>query len=138
MYAPYKKMMYNKSTEVMNMKENAVTLGKHTLTEVLTVTAIDTLFYFEFSDNFKDHMESHPAWEMIYADRGRCTVVAGEKSFLLEQGELYFHKPFEPHLLEIPQGEFPNILVCSFHCASPALLHLKEQKYCACTMSGKH
>jgi hypothetical protein len=86
------------------------------------------LLYFEFSDKFEDRMESHPAWEMIYIDRGRCTVVADNKSFLLEQGEMYFHKPHEAHMLQIPEGEFPNILVCSFLCDSPALLHLKEQK----------
>ncbi len=111
------------------MQEKILTMGKHTLTEEITLTAIDTLFYFEFSDKFKDHMESHPAWEMIYADRGRCTVVADGKSFPLEQGELYFHKPHEAHMLQIPEGEFPNILVCSFHCASPALSHLKEHKF---------
>lgn len=110
------------------MKEKTLTMGKRLLTEEVTLTAIDTLLYFEFSDKFKDRMESHPAWEMIFADRGRCTVVADDKRFTLEQGELYFHKPYEPHMLEIPKGEFPNILVCSFHCASPALSHLKERK----------
>ena len=111
------------------MQETTLTMGKHALTEAVTLTAIDTLLYFEFSDKFKDRVESHPAWEMIYADRGRCTVVADDKTFTLEQGELYFHKPYEAHMLEIPQGEFPNILVCSFHCASPALTHLKERKF---------
>ena len=128
MYAPYNKMLYNKSTEEAQMEEKIVTLGKHPLTEEIVLTAIDTLFYFEFSDKFKDHMESHPAWEMVYVDRGRCTVVADDRRFSLEQGEMYFHKPHEAHMLEIPSGEFPNILVCSFHCDSPALLHLKEKK----------
>ncbi len=120
------------------MEEKTLTLGKHPITEEVTITAIDTLFYFEFSDKFKDHMESHPAWEMIYADRGRCTVVADDKSFALEQGELYFHKPHEAHMLQIPQGEFPNILVCSFHCDSPALSHLKERKFRACATVKGH
>ena len=128
-------MLYN---ERAIMQEKTLTMGRHVLTEEVTLTAIDTLLYFEFNDKFKDHVESHPAWEMVYADRGRCTVVAGEKSFTLEQGELYFHKPFEPHLLQIPQGEFPNILVCSFHCDSPALSHLKEQKFRASTTVKGH
>lgn len=110
------------------MAEQTLTMGKHTLTEEISLRAINTLLYFEFSDKFKDRMESHPAWEMIYIDRGRCTVVADDKSFLLEQGEMYFHKPHEAHMLQIPEGEFPNILVCSFLCDSPALLHLKEQR----------
>lgn len=108
--------------------EQSFKMGKNTVEQLVTLDAVDTLLYFEFSDKFRDHLESHPAWEMIYADRGRCTVVAGERSFVLEQGELYFHKPFEPHMLEIPHGEFPNILICSFQSSSPALFHLKEKK----------
>ena len=137
MYATYKKMLYNEG-KVRVMNEKTLTMGKHILSEEVTLTAIDTLLYFEFSDKFQDRMESHPAWEMIYADRGRCTVVADDKIFPLEQGELYFHKPFEPHMLQIPQGEFPNILVCSFHCASPALSHLKERKLRASTTAKAH
>ncbi len=128
-------MLYN---ERATMEEKTLTMGKHTFTQEVSLTAIDTLLYFEFNDKFKDRMESHPAWEMIYADRGRCTVVADGKTFSLEQGELYFHKPYEPHMLQIPKGEFPNILVCSFHCQSPALSHLKERKFRASTTVKGH
>lgn len=120
------------------MAEQTLTMGKHSLTEEISLRAIDTLFYFEFSDNFKDHLESHPAWEMVYVDRGNCTVLADGKSFLLKQGEMYFHKPYETHMLEIPQGEFPNIFICSFHCDSPALSHLQERKLRASTTVKGH
>ena len=118
--------------------EQSFQMGKNTVEQLVTLDAVDTLLYFEFNDRFKDHIESHAAWEMIYADRGRCTVVAGERSFVLEQGELYFHKPFEPHMLEIPKGEFPNILICSFQCASPILLHLGERRMRADTEIKQH
>ena len=108
--------------------EQTIRMGKATTEKLFTLDAVDTLLYFEFSDKFKDHIESHAAWEMIYADRGRCTLVAGEESFTLEQGELYFHKPFEPHMVQIPTGEFPNILICSFQSASPILLRLGGRK----------
>ena len=120
------------------MDEKVITLGKHPLTEEVAITAIDTLFYFEFSDKFKDHMESHPAWEMVYVDRGRCTVIADDRRFLLEQGEMYLHKPHEAHMLEIPQGEFPNIFICSFHSSSPSICHLQERKLRASTTVKGH
>ena len=41
------------------MSEKTLTLGKHPITEEVTITAIDTLFYFEFSDKFKDRMSSN-------------------------------------------------------------------------------
>ena len=120
------------------MKEKTLTIGKHPLNEEVVLSSIDTLFYFEFNDSFKDHIESHPAWELIYIDRGRCTVVADDRRFPLERGELYFHKPQEAHMLEIPKGEFPNILVCSFHSDSPALSHLAERKLLASTTVKGH
>lgn len=116
-------------SKVIQMSEKTLTLGKHPITEEVTITAIDTLFYFEFSDKFKDRMSSFPPWEMIYADRGRCRMIADGKTFMLEQGEIYFHKPYEAHMLEVLPGEFPNILVSTFHSDSPALLHLKERKF---------
>lgn len=118
--------------------EQTIRMGKATTEKLFTLDAVDTLLYFEFSDKFKDHIESHAAWEMIYADRGRCTLVAGEESFTLEQGELYFHKPFEPHMVQIPTGEFPNILICSFQSASPILLRLGGRKLRADTEIKQH
>ena len=124
MYAKYKKILYNGDA----MEQQTLTMGKNAVEKEISLAAVDTLLYFEFNDKFKDHIESHPAWEMVYADRGRCTIFADERTFTLEQGELYFHKPYERHMLQIPEGEFPNILICSFQCDSPALLHLKERK----------
>lgn len=127
LYAKYKKMRYNNGKGRITMQEN-FRMGRTTLEKEISISAVDTVFYFEFNDGFRDHVESHPAWEMIYADRGRCEILADEHTFMLEQGELYFHKPHESHMLRIPKGEFPNILICSFHCDSPALTHLRERK----------
>ncbi len=124
--------------KVMHMEKRTLMLGKNPITEDVTITAIDTLFYFEFSDKFKDRMESFPPWEMIYADRGHCRMIADGKTFMLEQGEIYFHKPFEPHMLEVLPGEFPNILVSTFHSDSPALSHLKERKFRASAAVKQH
>ena len=114
--------------KVSDMEQNTINMGRRLIDKPIHLEALDTLLYFEFNDSFQDRPESHPAWEMIYADRGSCTVVADEQSFTLEQGELYFHQPFERHLLQIPKGEFPNIFICSFHCSSPAMQHLARTK----------
>lgn len=108
--------------------KNEVRVGKSVTEKLIHVESVDTLYYFEFSDNFKDHLEEHAAWEMIYADKGHCTVIADEETFTLEQGELYFHSPFERHMLKIGKNEYPNIIVSSFQCSSPAMQFFKRRK----------
>ena len=71
--------------KVMHMEERTLMLGKNPITEDVTITAIDTLFYFEFSDKFKDRMSSFPPWEMIYADRGRCRMIADGKELTVQR-----------------------------------------------------
>ncbi len=110
------------------MSEKSISFGRRMAEMPIHIEALDTLFYFEFSDKFKDYMQSFPAWEMIYADHGHCRIFSDDKTFMLEQGELYFHKPYEEHMLEVLPGEYPNILVCSFRSSSPALSHLIDRK----------
>ena len=110
------------------MDRNMITIGKTAVEKSIHVESLDTILYFEFNDNFKDKLEEHSAWEMVYADKGQCTIVADDESFVLEQGEMYFHKPFEKHMLKISKNDYPNIIVCSFQCASPAMRVLEGKK----------
>lgn len=119
--------MYN-SVKEEYMGNASVTVGKNSIEKSIHVESVDTLLYFEFNDNFKDRIEEHSAWEMVYADKGHCTVVADDKSFTLEQGEMYFHKPFEKHMLKIDKNDYPNIIVSSFQCSSPAMHFFENRK----------
>ena len=102
----------------------------------IIVDKIRTIHYFEFSDNFIDYPETHEQWEMVYVDRGECNVIANDKTIRLAQGEIYFHKPYETHLLQIIKGDAPNIFIISFLSKSPAM-HYFENKRITATMSTK-
>ena len=119
--------MYNKDVSSTPI----IRIGHNTSEKLIHVEAIDTLFYFEFNDHFKDKLEEHPAWEMVYADKGQCNIVADDREFTLEQGELYFHKPFEKHMLGINKNDYPNIIVMSFQCSSPAMRFFENRKLAA-------
>ena len=110
------------------MSEKSISFGQKIAQKPIHVESLDTLFYFEFNDRFQDKPEAHPTWEIVYADRGQCTVTADDRTFLLEQGELYFHKPFEQHMLSIPKNDYPNIIIISFYCASPAMRFFERKK----------
>ena len=122
--------MYNKDKGDI-MGDKTVIVGKNTIEKSIHVESVDTLLYFEFNDNFKDKLEAHSAWEMIYADKGHCTVIADDESFTLEQGEMYFHKPYEKHMLKINKNDYPNIIVSSFQCSSPAMRFFENRKIVA-------
>ena len=120
------------------METSKINMGRRLIEKPIALQAVNTLLYFEFNDKFKDKPESHPAWEMIYADRGTCTVVADGKSIPLSQGELYFHKPHEEHYLQIPDGEYPNILICSFECEGEAMRHFEDRRLRASLTVKQH
>lgn len=113
------------------MENKQISIGRSVMEKPIHVDSLDTLLYFEFNDKFRDKPEAHPAWEMVYADRGECTIVADDASFPLRQGELYFHKPFERHMLQIPPNDFPNIIIISFVCDSPAMRFFEGRRLAA-------
>ena len=49
------------------------------LTEELHITQIITIHYFEYTNTYHFHGESHDFWEFLCVDKGEVTVTAGEK-----------------------------------------------------------
>lgn len=104
----------------------------------LVISSISSIHYFEFDDAFKDELEAHEPWEMVYVDRGACGVVANGRRHLLGQGEMYFHKPFEPHMLELVKGVAPNIFIITFSTHSPAMRYFEGRKIVASLATKQH
>lgn len=102
----------------------------------LDISSITSIHYFEFSDDFVDMPESHDQWELVYIDRGECNIVADDKTFLLKQGEMYFHKPRERHMLKTIKGVAPNIFIITFSSSSVAMSYFEDKKIHA-SMSTK-
>jgi AraC-like DNA-binding protein len=102
----------------------------------LEISSIASIHYFEFDDGFEDEPEAHEAWELVYVDRGMCGVVADGKEILLRQGEMYFHKPYETHMLKTVKGIAPNIFIVTFTTESPAM-HYFEGRQLAASLSDK-
>lgn len=89
--------------------------------KVFNVEAIITLFYMEFSKNFKYDGESHDFWEMVYIDKGEMICQADKKRFVLKSGEMTFHKPNEFHNLSGDNTVAPNVSIITFECRSRAM-----------------
>ena len=90
------------------------------LKDIISVTGLYTLHYFEYSKTYSFEGEAHGFWEMVYVDRGSVRVRADNHIIKLNQGEAIFHKPDEFHAIE-SMGDYSNTVVISFECDSAAM-----------------
>ena len=109
---------------------------KFTIEKAIDISSITSIHYFEFDDKFVDIPEAHEPWELVYIDRGECNIIADGNQFLLTQGEMYFHKPNEMHMLKTIKGVAPNVFIIVFSSASPAMRYF-ENRCLKASMSTK-
>ena len=96
------------------------------LNEIIRVTGVYTIHYFEYSKTYSFQGETHDFWEMVYIDRGSVKVRADKQIIRLNQGEAIFHKPNEFHTIE-SLGDYSNTVVVSFECKSPAMAFFENK-----------
>ena len=72
------------------------TYVKTQLKNVINISKIVTVHYYEFDKNFVFDGETHDFWEMVYIDKGRVQVKRDEEELVLSQGEIIFHKRSTP------------------------------------------
>lgn len=101
---------------------------KQDMVNMIDVSKIITIHYFEFDKDFSFCGESHDFWEIVYADKGEVIVTAQEREFTLKQGELVFHKPGEFHNLRADGITAPNIFIVSFVCESEIMRSFEQFK----------
>ncbi len=113
-------------------------IPKFTVRKSVEISSITSIHYFEFDDGFTDTPESHSAWELVYVDRGECDVLAGEEIISLKQGQMYFHKPYETHMIKTVRGIAPNIFITVFSSESPAMQYFEDKKLEAAVTTKQH
>lgn len=100
---------------------------KHKIENLLKISRIVTVHYFEFDEGYKSPGESHDFWEMVYADKGPLVCTVEDREVLLSEGEAIFHKPNEFHLHAADGEHAPSIFIVSFESTSEAV-HILEDK----------
>lgn len=105
-----------------------VVYEKHKFENIINITKLVTVHYFEFGKNFSFKGESHNFWEMVYIDKGEAIITSDDAEFSLLQGELYFHKPGEFHKIRANGKTAPNVCVATFVCASPVMKMFEKKK----------
>ena len=100
---------------------------KHKIENLLLISKIITIHYFEFDKSFVSHTESHDFWELVYVDKGNliCTVDGDE--FVIREGEVVFHKPNVSHSHSADGKRAPNVFIVSFECKSEAMRYFENR-----------
>lgn len=101
---------------------------KHKIENLLVVQKIVTIHYFELDKNFVSEGESHDFWEFVYADKKSLICTANGREIKLEEGEILFHKPNEPHALAANGINAPNVFIVCFECKSEAVRFFEEKR----------
>ncbi len=99
---------------------------KHRLANLISISKIVTVHYYEFSKNFIFDGESHNFWEMVYVDKGQVNIRAGENAFTLKQGQVAFHKPNEFHTICTDGENAADVFVIAFVCSSASMDFFKR------------
>lgn len=99
---------------------------KYRLANLISISKIVTVHYYEFSKNFIFEGESHNFWEMVYVDKGQVLIRAGENTFTLGQGQVAFHKPNEFHTICTDGENAADVFVIAFVCSSAAMDFFKK------------
>ncbi|TNJ55775.1 AraC family transcriptional regulator [Paenibacillus hemerocallicola] len=103
---------------------------KTPLKNVIDVTHLISLHYFEFANDFIFEGEAHDYWELLYVDKGEIEVTADSQGFVLKQGDIIFHKPNEFHSVWANRKIGPNVIVVCFECISPAMKLFENKLFC--------
>ncbi len=91
------------------------------LKNILNVSRIITLYYFDFSPNYRTRGESHDFWELVYVDGGELDLQGGEHVHHLRQGQMIFHRPNEFHRVQCDGVHSASVFIITFECRSPAM-----------------
>lgn len=105
------------------------TYFQHKLSNLISISKIVTIHYFEFAKDFQTVGESHDFWEIVYAEKESLLCSADGEKILLEQGEILFHKPNEFHTLAANGKTAPNVFILSFVCKSESIKFFEGKKF---------
>jgi len=94
----------------------------------LTIRRLYTFFHFHFATGYVFPGERHPFWEMVYVRSGEVDIGADDRVYMLNGGDVIFHRPDEYHSIWANYAHAPELLVVSFECDSPAMRAFERRR----------
>ena len=86
-----------------------VKINSEPVQQILQVTSIPTIFYFQYNDKFTFRGECHEAWEFSFVNNGEIEIINEGISHFVKPCQIYIHKPMSFH-----QGRSNGVRSSSF------------------------
>ena len=100
----------------------------HKISNLLNIGKIVTIHYQALKENYVSTEERHDFWELIYADKKEINIIKDGELVPLNQGEIIFIKPNQPHYVTSGKKD-PNIFIISFVCRSECMSFFFDKKF---------
>jgi AraC-like DNA-binding protein len=94
---------------------------------VLLVTKIANVHFFEFEKDFKTKTDSHSFSELLFSYSGTMIVEAENYRGKLRKGEMIIHRANERHALWAPQNNKNSAVIIGFQCNSEILDYFSKR-----------
>ena len=96
---------------------------------ILELTSIYSFYHFRFATGYVFKGERHPFWEMVYVKGGQVDIGANGDVWMLNGGDVIFHRPDEFHSIWANYARAPELIVVSFACDSPAMQSFERRRF---------
>jgi quercetin dioxygenase-like cupin family protein len=97
------------------------------LSDVLRVTKIANVHFFEFENKNQTPKDKHPFCELLFSYSGTITVDGDSFKGKLKKGEMIIHSANETHSLSTHKNKKTTAVILGFECNSPHLKYFSEQ-----------
>ena len=98
------------------------------LNSIISIKKIVTVFYYDFSPNYKFPGESHDFCELNYIVDGEVIIHHGNEAHVLKAGDMFCYKPNEFHDLMCDNVHSAKVFIVSFECNSAAIKYFQGKK----------
>lgn len=94
--------------------------------KAIEIESLVSLFDAHYRGSFNFPGEFHPFWELVYVKDGLVNVSGDEKIYLLQKGDIIFHKPMEFHRIWSADGNDIRVFISAFRAGGTAISKLEE------------
>ena len=102
--------------------KNFINFPSYPLKEHIDIVAINSMFFYNYNNNFVYEGETHDSWELMLINSGKHVIKNSGKAFVLEPSQAFLHKPLSYHGTLGPYG-YSSASIVSFTCNNSSALN---------------
>ena len=88
------------------------------LDNVLKISSIVNLHFFEFQNEYHTKADKHPFYELVFVSSGKLFINSESFKGELNKNQMIVHKPNEMHSLSCGKKASPVVIIIGFTCSS--------------------